>query len=438
VTTALQNLLGSSLDQLARDCGLVRRQRKFSGQSLLRMLVLTLLRKPDASAWDFLVTAADLGLDVSQTAVEKRLAAGQPLVTFLQQALERALHQVVTHQPDAAALLEQFTAVFLGDSSTIRLPDDLADAFPGTGGVNGTAPAALKLLLRFDLKTGQIAQLLVEAGRCPDATSAIATTEPQAGSLWIYDLGFFCLERFAAWDQKRAYFVSRFQYGTTVYDADGKELDLVAFLRGQAGGRVDVPVLLGATQRLRCRLLAVRVPEEVANRRRQQARQKARDHGREASASYLELLGWTLLVTNCPEEQLSWQGVVVLYRARWQVELLWKLWKSHNGLSRHREGARPLEQLAVLYAKLLGVLVQQWLLLATAWQQKERSLLKGARLLQEEWKGLQRVLDDVAQLTEAVVRLGKRLQQLARVQRRTKNPSHAQLLENPELLDWLC
>jgi hypothetical protein len=143
-------------------------------------------------------------------------------------------------------------------------------------------------------------------------------------------------------------------------------------------------------------------------------------------------------VTNCEEERLSWQGVVVLYRARWQVELLFKLWKSHNGLARHRSGAPALEQLAVLYAKLLGVLLQQWLLLATAWQRRDRSLRKGARVLQEEWTGLQRVLDDTAGLTAVLVRLQGLLQRLARVQRRKKHPSHAQLLDNPELLDWIA
>ena len=75
VTTTLQRLLDASLDDLARQCGVVVRQRKFSGQTLLRMLVLTLLHKPDASAWDFLVTATQLGLAVSQTAVDKHFTA---------------------------------------------------------------------------------------------------------------------------------------------------------------------------------------------------------------------------------------------------------------------------------------------------------------------------------------------------------------------------
>jgi Transposase DDE domain len=376
VTTALNHVLGTHLDQLARHCGVVVRQRKFTGQTLLRMLVITLWHNPQASTADFLLTACQLGLDVSPTAIDKRLHAGQPLVEFLRQALEHALQQSVASPPSDAQLLQPFSAVWLGDSTVITLPDEWADAFPGGGG----QAAALKIQLLWDLKSGRLQRLLLEPGRLSDARSPIAVDQAEPGTLLVYDLGYFEVGRFVALDRHQTWFVSRFLYGTTTYDAQGEPLDLVAYLRQQSAGLVDLPIQLGASQHLRCRLIAVRVPEEVANRRRQQARQKARDHGREASAAYLELLGWTVFVTNVGAEQLAWQAVVVLYRARWQIELLFKLWKTHNGLAKLRSGATALEVLAVFYAKLLGVVLQHWLLLATAWPLAGRSLVKAAKV----------------------------------------------------------
>ena len=138
VTTVLQDQLGTHLDGLARHCGVVRRQRKFTGQTLRRMLVLTLLQKPQATTADLLATATALGLDVAATAVDKRWQAGQPLLDFLRQALERALQHTVAAQPAAAALWQRFTAVFVGDSSVLPLPDALADVFAGCGGAAGT------------------------------------------------------------------------------------------------------------------------------------------------------------------------------------------------------------------------------------------------------------------------------------------------------------
>ena len=438
VTATLQEQLGAHLDLLARQCGLVRRQRKFTGQSLLRMIVLTLLRRPDARCDDFLVTALDEGLEVSATAVDKRLQAGQPLIDFLRQALERALQQAVAALPSSAPLLQQFTAVFVGDSSVIALPDELADVFAGCGGAEKASRAALKLHVLWDLKSGRLQRLEVTAGTVSDAQGPIAVDQAAAGTLLVYDLGYFDVERFAALDRQQARFLSRLQHGTNVYHADRQPLDLVAVLREQPSGLLDRMILLGATTQLLCRLLAIRVPEEVANRRRQQARTKARDHGRAApSAAYLELLGWSLFVTNAPAEELSWKAVAVLYRARWQIELLFKLWKSHNGLARVDRAAVALPPLAVFYAKLLGVLWQHWLLLALVWHLPQRSLRRAAKHLRERLKVLEWVLDDSTQVERLLQRLQRQMERLAAVRKRRKKPSHAQLLEEPELLDWL-
>src|SRR5205809_5930088 len=110
----MQQSLDGILDQLARDCQVVRRERLFTGRSLLLMIVATLLRKPDASWADFHLTAAQLGLDLSQTAVQKRFAAGRPLVDFFRKALERALQKAVAARPSSAALFQRFAAVLIG------------------------------------------------------------------------------------------------------------------------------------------------------------------------------------------------------------------------------------------------------------------------------------------------------------------------------------
>jgi len=438
VAAALQQNLGEELDDLARACQVVLRQRVFTGRSLLLMIVLTLLRKPAATWADFHLTAAQLGLQLTQTAIEKRFAAGQPLVDFFRCALQRALQKTIAADPSAAALFQQFTAVLIGDASTISLPDGLADLFAGCGGSAGTSRAALKLQVLWDLKTGQLVQLHLEPGRASDTNSPIAQADVAAGSLLVFDLGYFDLGRFATLGAQGAKFISRLRHGTEVYDSEGKPLNLVAYLRQQPTGLVDRPIQLGASVRLRCRLVAIRVPQEVAHRRRQQARDKAAKKGRQPTAEYLELLGWSLFVTNGSEEELTWKAVVVLYRARWQIELLFKLWKSHNRLAQQRAGAKALEVLAVFYAKLLGVLLQHWILVATAWSGERRSLFKAARALAEMVKEILLRLEDSAALEAAMQRLRDLIEKLGGTTDRAKEPSHAQLIEDPDLLDWLC
>ena len=136
----LQQVLGPQIEELGRTTGVIQRHRKFSAVSLLRMLVLTLLRKPAAKPTDFQATAAQLGLEVTAAAVEHRFNGR--LVVFLRAVLERVVERALAAAPQPIELLKKFTSVRLGDSSTLALPAELADQFPGCGGTLHTGAAA--------------------------------------------------------------------------------------------------------------------------------------------------------------------------------------------------------------------------------------------------------------------------------------------------------
>ena len=435
VAAAMQAVFGAKLDDLARTTGCVQRQRKFSGVSLLRTLVLTQLRQPAAKDRDYRATAAKLGVHVTEEAIGHRFTFA--LVRFLQEALAYVLTQTLEAKPVTLPLLRKFTDVRIGDSTTLSLPDEYADQFPGCGGTGKACQAALKIQVLWSLTTGTLLRLLVETGRASDNRSPIADTPLPAGGLSIFDLGYFSLERFRRIGEALAYWISRFQQGTTVFEFGGKRLDLLCFLRehGQ-NGLVDVSVMLGENERLPCRLLAVRVPPEVAARRRQKIHEKARDHGRQPSQKYLQMQDWTIFVTNCYEKLLSWNEVVVRYRARWQIELLFKLWKSHNRLDARETDASPERQMAVLYAKLIGVIVQHWMLLSVTWNDCQRSLRKAAAILCDWIILFSDALDHRRPLRTLLRRLESSIAASARVDRRRKHPSLFQLLENPDLLEY--
>ena len=436
VAATIQNVLGPEAEELGRATGVIQRRRKFTAVSLLRMLVLTLLRKPDAKATDFQSTAAQLGLDVTSTAVENRFTP--QLVGFLRAVLERTVLRVLAASPQTVDLLNKFTSVRIGDSSTIALPDELADQFPGCGGILRGAgrdedPPAVGLPHRLDPPTAN------HPRAHSDATNPIAQEVAPAGSLSLFDLGYFCLDRFQNLTRAGAFWISRLQHGTSVFDAQGQPLALLQYLRQQTGsGPIDVSVLLGVSHRLPCRLIALRVPQEVADRRRQKAYVKAQKHGRVPSREYLEWQDWTIFVTNCEPELLTWEAVVVLYRARWQIELMFKLWKSHNRLATHRAGAAAEEQLAVVYVKLIAVLVQHWILLTATWCECRRSLMKAAAIIADWVTLLIDALDDLDRLIAILSRMKDVLLKAgARVQNRNIHPSLSQLLQNPILLDYV-
>jgi hypothetical protein len=435
VADALQWALGPSLEPLALDAGAIRRRRKFTGAALLRAVVLTALRTPRPRPGDYLATAASLGVVVTPRAIGKRFTPG--LVAFLRLALERILSRAIAADPADAPLLARFSAVLVGDSTTVALPDDCAAEFPGCGGKSGSGKAAVKIQVVWDLCTGRLARMDLEPGRSPDSASPAAAEVPPVGSLTIRDLGYFDLGRFRRWAAAGAHWLSRWQPGTVVAHPDGRPLDLLGYLgRLTAGARFDGPVLLGAEERLPCRLIALRAPEDMAARRRRKLRVKAAKSGAVPGRERLAWCDWTVFVTDCPAELLGWREAVVLYRGRWQVELLFKLWKSHNHLATAEAGASPWRRQAEFWARLIGVVLQHWVLLTTSWPDCRRSLWKAAGMLRAWMMGLIDAWDDRDRLVGLLRRLGVAIAAVARVDSRKKHPSWFQLLADPERLDW--
>ena len=105
-------------------------------------------------------------------------------------------------------------------------------------------------------------------------------------------------------------------------------LALADFLKTVEGASIEHPIFLGAQERVASRLMAFRVPEPIVNERRRIAKKKAKKKGYTPSKAHLALLAWTLFITNVPPT--IWQTATVskVYPLRWQIELIFKSWKS--------------------------------------------------------------------------------------------------------------
>src|SRR5690606_30611247 len=110
--------------------------------------------------------------------------------------------------PIAVPLLARFPAVLLHDSTTISLPDLLAEQFRGCGGSRGRVAAAIKAHLRLELRTGCLEGPLLQDGRAHDRAVGFRR-RPEPGSLLVRDLGFFQLDELAAEAGSGRYWLSR-------------------------------------------------------------------------------------------------------------------------------------------------------------------------------------------------------------------------------------
>lgn len=374
VARAMQTVLTTVADAAARTTGFVQRASKLTGAVFSQTLVFGWLANPDATLEELTQTAATLGVAISPQGLDQRFT--RQAADCLKQVLDAAVQTVITAQAMAVPVLQRFNGVFLQDSSIITLPAALAEVWRGSGG--SASPAGLKLQVQLNYVTGALPGLVLQHGRAQDRNAPTQTLPLPEGALRLADLGYFSLTVLADLAAQHVFWLSRLQAGTLVFDAAGRRWDLLALLWAQAADCVDLPVTLGMRHRLAARLLAVRVPQEVADQRRRRLRDDARHKGQTISHARLALADWTVLITNVPAERLSLDEALVLTRVRWQIELLFKLWKDHGHVDQSRS-EKPWRILCEVYAKLLAMVVQHWLLLVNCWCRPDRSLRKAAQ-----------------------------------------------------------
>jgi hypothetical protein len=373
-------------------------------------------------------------VQVTPQAVEQRFTPA--LVTFLERLLRRGLQHLVAANTSLAPLLTRFTSVLLHDSTTITLPDELHDRFPGCGGSHGSGKAAMKVQLQWDLRSGALPGVSIEAGRDCDYKTPLQTAPLPKATLVITDLGFFDTAVFKKRSDEGVYWLSRLQFGTAVFTREGHPLSLLDWLSRQTQGVVDQWVQIGTMLHVACRLLAWRVPPEVANRRRQKLiAESQRKRGRMPSKERLAWCDWTILVTNVPTEMLSPNEALVLYRARWQIELLFKRWKS-LGFVAELTGKTVVEQMVCLWSRLIAALLEHWLILSTAWDDPRLSLMKAGQLIRRHAVLIATAIKCTDQLTSAIEVLKLAVRSTA-FQNKRKRPSTFQLLNNPDLITQL-
>lgn len=363
VSTVLQTVLETVSRESERETGFVQRASKVNGERFAQMLVLGCLEEADVSLTDLVAVGEAVGVSVSASGLNQRI--DDEAVVLMQRLLQAALRhtQGDLGESPAAGLLAAFGAVYLEDSTYLSLPAALAGRYRGSGG--NASRAGVKVYLNYEYRSGTLHTVTLFDGCCPDQAIPLSPVPPAAqgaGCLRLFDLGFFKLTRLAQLMAQGECFICRHHFQTTLYTHTGERLDLEALLAAlpPTQTELDLVVLLGAHERLPVRLLLQRVPAAVVAQRRQRIIKDARRMRRKVSPRKLRLAAWNLFCTNVPAKLWNVAQVLTIYRLRWQVELLFKLWKSDLGLDQLGDW-RPARLLCQLYARLTALVLLHFL-----------------------------------------------------------------------------
>ena len=377
------------IEATARRTGFVKRASKITGKLFLTLVTF--------GSWsDAQTTLAQLAakvtqvvehVEVSPEAIHQRM--NKRALVFLQDMIRQALTKVQALEKVCAdGLFTAFTKVYLADSTGFGLPDSLSDLFPGSGG--SATKAGAKIQAVWDYKSSVFGHFALTPWNIPDqkyVDTVVALA--QQGVLFIFDLGYFKLKAFARIVEAGAYFLSRLNHQTTIFDADTgglQPLELAALLNTVESNRTEKAIFLGAKERVASRLVAYRLPEPIVNARRRIAKKNAKKKGDTSSQAPLALLAWNLFIPNVPRTIWKTETVGKVYPIRWQVELIFKSWKSYLHLASIKT-KKATPTLCYLYGRMLLILLNYALcpqLRHTLWLKKKRelSLLKLVRHFQ--------------------------------------------------------
>lgn len=269
------------------------------------------------------------GMRFSKQALWKRISPA--FNVLLRKLLERTIQDVSLNR-STVDFYGNYKRVLLEDTTCVRLPDAMHPLWKGNHS-KGKQKSVVKFHLIHDIISGNFKHFDLHPYSTPEQKIGCKIFDiAREGDLVLRDLGYFVLEYFTRLCERKIHFVSRLRYGVKLFDPKtGKELRLSTLI-----GKKEVTdklVLLGNGKTCQVRLVAIKLNEKAKQTRIRKAkndRNKRHNHSQE----YYRMLGYIFFITNIDQTQWDAQKIAQSYRSRWNIEILFKCWKSNFRIQR--------------------------------------------------------------------------------------------------------
>lgn len=337
------------VEQLARQTGFVQRCSPIHGFNFLMTFTAGMLNTPGGTLAQLAAfLSSTCQTHISPQALDERL--GPAAVDFMRACFHAALDlERQTREFEHLGLLAGFDHVYLIDSTGFTLHPSLAHLFKGSGGSG--SPATMRLQVALDYVTGRVYVNIgdLRLGDAPTLFNMVSDEEIDLTGkcLILSDLGYFKLDTLERIQDKKLFVLSKLMHGVTLRDADGGSVDLDALLKKKPASFDSTMFIKGRSYRI----VGCRLPDEVVNQRLRKANKTAAEKGRGITDAYRIFLHYAIFLTNLPQT-IPMDALYVIYRVRWQIELVFKTWKSILGIHRI-QSAKYNRVMCELYGKLI-------------------------------------------------------------------------------------
>lgn len=264
------------------------------------------------------------GIEIRKQSLQERF--NEPASDFMKQMVEHALSKKL--ELDKKGIECRFKRIIINDSTVFQLPQEYADRYKGFGG--GASKAGIKNQYCFDLLSQQIIDITVQEGTTADCKYPLQ--DLRASDLRLEDLGYFKVDKFKIIEDAKAYFLSRFKFGVTIFilvNGKYKRLDLLKVVKKMKVGELkSMQIYLGEKEKHPTRLALEKLPKKLGNEKRRKLKTDKQNKRKTISKERLIFCDVNAFITNCTEEDLPNDLLRHCYSLRWQVEIIFKAWKS--------------------------------------------------------------------------------------------------------------
>jgi len=368
----------------------------------------------------------DFSIKITKQSLHDRFTS--EAVKFLKSCLDMLVSRKIQYGGSVEILRSLFNRVRIKDSTKFALPDSCSEIYKGYGGALHNSSSMVSIQYEYDFLSGQSMDLrLTEGVKNDQSDSREFTHDIREKDLFLRDLGYCTLGFLSAVDSAKAYFVSRLAPKTNIYSSKTSKdpVDVKDYLKKLKKDRLEymeVEVYRGKIERIPERAVISLADTATYEKRLRKTAKQAKSTGNRVSDEFKTRVKLNTMVTNVPREVLAAENIWTVYSLRWQIELLFKFWKSQITINEFTTG--KIERFECqLYGKLIWIILN---LSIFNWLQKRGYSIKKAlcsvskyfkhiQNMQEQLKeaikashGLIGFMEDLAEIAPRILMLEKK------------------------------
>lgn len=363
----------NEISKIAKDTKFIQRQSSITAKDFLMFNVFygsdlcTAPLSQLVSKYDMLFSK-----QLSKQALDKRF--NKHSVEFMKEIFIKFLYA----QNNALTNLEgtlktYFDRVIINDSTSFILPKEFKKKFPGSGGSG--SPSSIKVQLQYDLLTGSFMNVDIFSGIKTDV-EYLKTMKKYKNNkdLKLADLGYFKIDYLKRLDKSGTSFISKVKSNTSLYiknptpekykvgtikrSSEYIKIDIIKLVEPLAPGEtIELnDIYIGSKKDFQSRLIITKLTKENKEKRVFNHIEGIRKKRLTLNKRRLDFNSINAYITNVSSDIIAANQVHELYSLRWQIEIIFKVWKSIFKINQVKKV--KLERfMCFLYGRLIALLL---------------------------------------------------------------------------------